>query len=95
MAIPKVYEGDIGVEILIDCQRDLSAGTDPKIKVKKPNGEEVEWIATVYQSEYIRYVTLAGDLNLDGSYSLQPFINLAPFEGRGKTVHFHVAEKFE
>jgi hypothetical protein len=92
----KVYVDAIGVEILVDCKRDLTGGLNAKLLIKKPNGSEVEWLgASVYQSEYIRYETVAGDLNVSGGYEGQPYIELGVFAGRGKTFHFHVHAKFE
>ena len=51
------YLGDIGTEIIVDVCSDISTATLVSLKVMKPDGTEHTWVGTVYQTQYIRYIT--------------------------------------
>ena len=60
----KIYVGDVGLEIIIDMQEDISAATTYEMLVLK-NGTEVIWDASIYNDRYLKYVTEADDLDDD------------------------------
>lgn len=86
----KVYVGDIGTDIIVNCGSDISDATDRKLMVKKPDGSIVEWDADIYQSNYLKYTIVDGDFNLQGVYKLQASLTLSGWSGRGETVNFTV-----
>jgi len=86
----KVYQGDIGTEIVIDLGESLSGGTVYKMKVRKPSGTEAEWTASVTESTKITYTTVSGDLDEYGRYLIQPYVELENFQGYGETVVLEV-----
>jgi hypothetical protein len=91
----RVFKDDIGTIIEINLQENISAATNLKYKVKKPNGVEVDWTPTLYGTNYLRYPVIAGDLNLTGIYYIQPYMTLGGWTGRGDTVDLTVYDHFE
>ena len=68
----KSYVGEIGKEIVVDCGIDLSAFDPPLVlSVRKPDGTEVEWTGSAYDTTKIRYVTVEDDLDQAGNYHVQ------------------------
>ena len=53
----KVYMGDAGTVILLNCGVDISEATTTQIKVKKPDNSVEVWDAEIYEEKYVRYVT--------------------------------------
>lgn len=86
----KVYVGDVGTIIEIDMGEDISTATNLKLIVQKPNMTEVEWIPTIYGTNYLRYKTVANDLNTDGRYMINPVLTLGEWSGSADTVFFDV-----
>ena len=82
----KVYAGDVGTEIILNCGSDISGATATLIKAKKPDGTTVNWTAAVYNSNYLRYVTEAGDLDQAGRFYLQASLTLGGWSGLGETA---------
>ena len=90
----KVYMGDIGTEIVVDCGVDVSAAATPALKVKKPDSSTATWPATVVESNKLRHITVAGDLDQAGKYLIQPDVNLPTWDGLGETVELTVYPAF-
>jgi hypothetical protein len=90
----KVYVGDIGTEIILDCGSDISAATVRKIKAKKPNGSTVEWTASASGTNGIKYATLTGDLSMAGVWYLQAYVETAAWKGLGETFELVVSPEF-
>ena len=90
----KIYVGDVGLAIIVDLSEDIEGATDCHLLIRKPGGTEVEWPAEVYavngNTQYLRYYTVAGDLNLAGRYKVQPEITLSGWTGKGETDEFRV-----
>ncbi len=91
----KYYVGDIGTEILLDTKVDLTGGTDAKIKVKKPDGNAVEWDASIKDTTRLSHVAEADELDQAGTYLFQASITLGSWKGRGETAYMRVYEQFE
>lgn len=91
----KYYVNDIGTEIVVDTGVDISTATTTTMKVKKPDGTLVEWDATIVGLTKLRYVVIAGDWNIKGKYSLQAYVEMPTFEGRGDTVVFEIFDSFK
>jgi len=91
----KNYVGDIGVNIDVDCGTDISTATGQVLKVKKPGGAEVEWTASIYNTNYLRHTTVDGDFDEEGEYKLQSYLTLSGWTGLGETASFTIYNKFE
>jgi len=94
----KHYIGEVGLSIVVNCGQDISSYTDLKMEVKKPDGTLVEWSAIAYEYDsetiYIRYITVAGDLDQAGEYTLQAYGKHGGWEGLGRTDYFVVYDEF-
>ncbi len=89
----KLYVDSVGVEFLLNLDRNLADVTEQYINVKKPNGSEVTWAATKYthqgEYEFLQYLTVEDDLDMCGKYLLQPKIitvNGGTFYGRTTSI---------
>ena len=94
----KVFVGDVGTAIILDCGEDVSGGSNPRIAYQKPSyesGASGEWVAEVYQSNYLKYVTVDGDLDEAGDYRVQAKLTLSGWTGRGETALFKVYGVFQ
>ena len=91
----KHYKDAVGVDIILDCGADITGATDTKIKVEKPDGTEVEWAATIYNSNYLKYTTVADDLDQEGVYKMQAYLTLSGFTGAGDTVSVRVYDEYK
>ena len=90
----KIYIDDIGLEIIIDLQTDISDATTYDMLVYK-NGAEETWTAAIYNTNFLRYVTVDGDLDVAGIYYIQPKLAFAGgWSGLGETVNFKVNQKW-
>jgi hypothetical protein len=91
MATYKPKIGDVGTLIRVDMQEDISAATNMKFKITKPNGTKVEWIpVTLYSTTTLEYTVKTGDFSLVGVYLLLPHFKLGTWEGDGEGVEFLV-----
>ena len=57
MASP--FMGDVGTIILLNTGEDLSTATSTKIRMRKPSGSVIELTAVVYNTTYLKYITVA------------------------------------
>ncbi len=89
------YVGEVGTKIYVDVGEDVSTNEEVKLFVKKPTGALATWTAVVYQKNFLKHVTVAGDWNEPGTYHLQAYVKLTDWEGRGKTVQFSISNVFE
>jgi hypothetical protein len=93
----KVYVGDVGTVIVLDCKISLSAALSLIIVAKKPNGDIVEWTAEKNITEddtSLKYAVLQGDLDIPGTWELQAKVTLPTWEGLGDTSKMRVYERF-
>ena len=92
----KIYEGDIGTCIRVDCGTDVSNGTIFQIKGKiSGRPEEITWNAERDPDDpnFIRYFTQEGDL-VKGTYKIQSYVQTATWRGRGNVTSFKVYEHY-
>ena len=89
------YVGDVGTEIIVDVCSDISTATLATLKVMKPDGTLATWVGSVYNTQYVRYITVAGDFDQIGEYRVQPYIEMPGFAGRGDTARFKVSATFQ
>ena len=93
-----IYRGDVGLEILVDCGRDVSGAQAPALRVRTPSGAVRSWPATVavidQAATHLRYVTGHGDLAEAGVYKIQAFLTLGDWSGCGRTARLVVRPQF-
>ena len=86
----KAFVGDIGTVILLDCGCDISAATITSIRVKKPDRTSYDWPAEIYSDNYIKYITVDGDFDQEGTYILQAYIEIPDWKGRGEPAKISI-----
>ena len=92
----KVYTGDVGTRIILDCGIDVSAATTKQIKYRKPNGDEGVWDAASVGGEdtQIYYDVEANDIDQVGLWLFQAYIEMAGWSGHGEQAPLIVYELF-
>lgn len=91
----KIYVNDIGTILRINCGENISSASGLTIHIKKPNGVVMTKSASLFGSNAIQYTTVAGDLDIPGTYYANPAMTLGGWTGRGSTVSWRVYEEFE
>ena len=95
-ATSKCHVGDIGTEILVDVCVDISLATLVKLYVMKPGVTvAVQWTSSVYQQRYVRHVTQAGDLSINGEYRVYAWVQMPSGSWSGDVDVFRVYNAFE
>ena len=93
--IQKIYVGDIGTDIIVDCGSDISTATVHELKVKKPDRTIVTWSADILNTKFIKHITVSGDLNQSGTYTIQSHIVIPSVgEWLGESASFVVYTPF-
>jgi hypothetical protein len=91
----KVYQGDVGTQIILDCGSDISSATVRKIKARKPSGALVEWTAAASGSNSITYTTATNDIDEAGNWQLQAYIEVTGGKFHGETLALPVYSAFK
>lgn len=84
------YVGDVGVEIVLDVETDISEATVMKIKYKKPSGNQGFWNAEKKDATKIFYVTGPGELDDAGIWDMQAYVESPGWKLHGKVDKFRV-----
>lgn len=91
----KVYKGDVGTEIVLDCGSDISNATTMEILVLLPDGNTTTWSATLEGTDSVKYVIQSGDLDMVGMYMLQAKVVTPDWSGRGETFYLRVLDHYQ
>ena len=91
----KPYVRNIKTQIIIDMKEDISSAEFVKLFVKKGNNVEIEWVCSVYQTDYLLHQVEEGDFDIPGIYKIQPYIEMPEWEGRCNTVEFTVYANYQ
>lgn len=86
----KVYVGDTGTEIVLDCGTDISAATDLKVVARKPGGALVEWPAISEDARRIKMVTVSDTLDTAGAWHLWARVTTPLGRWRGESAQLIV-----
>ena len=94
----EIHVGDIGTlfeATIMDGSQvvDISGATTLQIIFLKPNGTRLEKTAALSgdgTDGRMRYVTVAGDLDIAGFWKMQGFVELATWEGHSPIETFQV-----
>ncbi|MEA5090610.1 hypothetical protein [Solidesulfovibrio sp.] len=93
-----IYQGDTGVELLVDCGRDIAGAVGPVLRVRAPSGAVRVFPGSLVEKDgvtrHIRYVTRAGDLDEAGVYRIQAALTLGDWTGVGRTARLAVRARF-
>ena len=95
------YVGDVGTELIVDVGSDISTSTVRKLYVRKPSGEEVIWTASIGNPDAygkytrITYTIRTGDWDEAGWWSLQSYIEMPGWKGRGTTSKFELKADYK
>ena len=91
----KLYVGDTGTVITLDCGQDISGATARSIEVRKPDGSTGSWSATASGTNSIRYTTAGGTLDQAGQWVLQAKVTLSSGVWLGASVNVVVYAAFD
>lgn len=91
----KVYVGDIGTEIILDCGLNIAAATSVSMRVRNPSGATSTWTAVLEGTTQIKHVTVEGDLAVPGVYRIQAKVVMPDWSGTGSTAEFTVYREFD
>ena len=87
----KVFVGDVGTVIILDTKVNITTATVRKILAEKPSGQSVEWTASLEGTTAIKYTIQAGDLDQEGIWMIQAYVEMPGWQGRGDSVRLEVA----
>lgn len=90
----KIYVGDTGTVIVLDCGENISAAVSRSIQVRKPNGQVVSWVAQASGTNSISFTSLAGTFDQPGIWKLQAVVALSNGTWKGATVSLQVYQAF-
>jgi hypothetical protein len=83
----KVYAGDLGTRVILDCGHDISAATARSIEVQRPDGSTRSWSAIANGTNSIQFDTVANSsFDVPGVWRLQSKVAIGGAVWRGKTV---------
>ncbi len=95
--VPRI--GDVGTEIIVDMQTDVTSATGLSFDVRKPSYPETggtdTWTPVAYNTNYLKYTIQTGDLDEEGTYWIVPKLTLGTWKGAGDPVSFRVYGLFE
>ena len=95
----EIHVGDVGTVFrvtLYDCDVivDLTGYNSVQIKLQKPDETVDTHTATIYQNDptlgIIEYITQAGDLDQDGLWQIQGYVDIPTWTGHSDTEKFKV-----
>ena len=79
----RIYVGDYGTEVILDTGSNVSTSTVRKIQYEKPDGTSGEWVASVYNENYIKYTTQQDDIDQAGKWKFRAYIEMPTWVGYG------------
>lgn len=93
-----VYKGSVGVTFEVDTQTDLTDATKVSIIVQKPSKSTSEWEAVVGDDPsdgILTYVSKEGDLDENGFYYIQSYVEFDDQIFYGQSVKIKVYDTYE
>lgn len=90
-----VFKEDVGTEIVLDCGVDITSATVTNIVAAAPSGAVKTWAAVADGSTAIKRVTLAGDLDEAGTWTLQAYVEVPGWAGHGEAVQLIVRDPIQ
>jgi hypothetical protein len=90
--VNEVNVGDVGTEIILDCGINILTAFVRSILVEKPDGTTSTWTAAASGMTSIVHVSVEGDFNIPGIYSVQAYIEMPGWKGKGSIGVLEVVE---
>lgn len=90
----KIYEGAVGQIILADMVDVVTGATDIEFRIKRDDGTEDAWVATVSGTTKFSYTTLDETDLRPGNILVQPHFTLGGWTGYGEPFTITVLPKF-
>lgn len=95
-----LHLSDIGTQILITIKEnnvavDLSTATVKQFDFKKKDGTTMVKEADFYtdgSDGILEYITIAGDIDQVGKWSVQPYLELPNWQGHTQKIDFRVGD---
>jgi hypothetical protein len=78
--------GDVGTTISLDVGQDLTAAGSAKMVLMAPGEDPVIKTATT-SGQLIRYTTVEGDIEVDGRWVFQGWVDLGAWKGYTRPVY--------
>ena len=93
----KMYVGDIGTIWRIDTGEYVSGASTTQFFVKKPDGTEVTWEATIESDLHtLKYVIADGDYDQAGTYSAHAYVEFTGVgQWTGELFKFKVYDRWK
>ena len=91
----KMYIGDVGTILIIDCQTNIADATSTLIKVRKPDETDHDWVTTIYNSNYLKYTVVADDFDQCGIYHAQAYVVTPNGTWRGESFAFEIYDTYK
>lgn len=88
----KVFVGDIKTKIRLDAGIDISAATKLEIHYTKPDAVTGKWTAVLEDTDYAYYLTAVDDLDMNGVWEVQLYVEFEDWKGHGEIATFTVYE---
>jgi hypothetical protein len=83
------YVGDYGLDIILNCNKDITAAVSVAIAYQKPDGTTGSWTGAVYNTTYVKYTTVSGDIDQAGTWKFQALVNgPTPLHGDTASIEF-------
>lgn len=86
----KVYVGDVGTVVVLDCGQNVSAAISRSVDVRRPDGSSTNWPASASGTNAIQVTIGAGELAVAGAWRLQANVEMPTGTWRGATVVLRV-----
>lgn len=88
--MPKIYINDVGTEIRLVTNDDLTGATLMRIDIRQPDGTVLEKTATLINGTTLTYTTVAGDIDATGTYDVQGYVEFSSHKFHTERVQFVV-----
>ncbi|OGH07413.1 MAG: hypothetical protein A2W22_03015 [Candidatus Levybacteria bacterium RBG_16_35_11] len=89
----KIYINDIGTALILNTLADISSATVINYKFKRPDGStflRTGSFVTNGADYLLRYITQDGDMDIDGDWQMQSYLEMPTWRGHSQIVDFSV-----
>lgn len=91
----KVYVGDTGTVIVLDCGQNVLAAVTRSIDVRRPDGSSTSWYAIPNGTNAIQATLGPGELTMPGAWRLQANVEMPSGSWRGATTVLRVYPRMQ
>jgi len=93
--IPTPHVGDVGTEIMVELDEDLSQATTLRIVIRRPTDTDRFLVKTPTSvgATHVVYTTEDGDLSTEGTYNVQVYYADTAWQGYSTIPQFDVSPR--